>query len=228
MTLPTGGTITYGYGSGVNYMMADGSPSYMWRTLGGGTWQYWRAVQSGQASTQTSTTIVDPFNNETDLNFSGIYETAVSLYRQPLVPARTLLKSTFSCYNGNFSSCSPATVTAPIQNRSINEISPIPARIDLPHPTLMAMAISQRKTTMVIQPAQLPYPKPGIGYSSTLCSSLNVCDRPLSVQVNDGSSHQFGLTNYGYDGREMSRACSDGCQGVTISPSSTAIIPAGR
>ena len=40
-----------------------------------------------------------------------------------------------------------------------------------------------------------------ISYNSTLCSSKNICDHPSSVQVNDGSSHQYALTNYSnYDG----------------------------
>ncbi len=202
VTLPTGGTIIYGYGSGVNYMMADGSPLYMWRTLGGGTWQYWRAVQSGQASTQTSTTIVDPFNNETDLNFSGIYETSRLAYTgNHWYPPETLLKSTFSCYNGNFSSCSTATVTAPIQNRFFYDY--------FPNSSLYRLAASyfdgygnlttQNDYGYTTGSASI-IRNQAVGYSSTLCSSLNVCDRPLSVQVNDGSSHQFGLTNYGYDG----------------------------
>jgi hypothetical protein len=51
VTLPTGGTITYTYGS-TNSMMADGSPSSMTRGLSNGTWTYGRAEQPNETNPQ--------------------------------------------------------------------------------------------------------------------------------------------------------------------------------
>jgi len=95
VTLPTGGTIVYDYGTS-NSMMKDGSPAVLNRTLGGGTYKYSRAVQSGQALPQTTTKVLDPPvspypANETDLNFqefTRLSETPI----KTMVPRRPYLK----------------------------------------------------------------------------------------------------------------------------------------
>ena len=72
VTLPTGGQVTYSYEvSNSNDMTALGSPWYMQRSYGGGTWNYWFSGQQGQPSTQTTTEMLDPASNETDMNFFG-------------------------------------------------------------------------------------------------------------------------------------------------------------
>ena len=82
VTLTTGGVIEYLYTSdtcvnGSNCIMADGSPTAMQRTLAGGEWQYLRVYQDGLSQpAQTTMTVIDPALNETDLNFSSIYQTS--------------------------------------------------------------------------------------------------------------------------------------------------------
>jgi hypothetical protein len=72
VTLPTGGTINYSYSGGNNGIESDGSTAGLTRTLStGGSWKYSRALVSGTpgpGSTWT-TTVVDPSNNNTLVNF---------------------------------------------------------------------------------------------------------------------------------------------------------------
>ncbi len=181
-------------------MMADGSPSYIARTFGGGTWAYTRSVQSGHLLPQTTTTVLDPANNETDLNFSGIYETERYAYHGT-GGSKTLLKEAHSCYNGNWTSCPTATVTAPITYQalydSLNQAGPQYAAYEYYYEShgLLYKEIDHDYTTgdptirTVIT-----------NYNTSLCSSYNVCDRPLNVQVNDVSGTSKSYTAYTYDG----------------------------
>ena len=206
VTLPTGGTISYSYsgtgcGNTSNCMMADGGPASMTRTFSGfGSWTYTRAVQSGQQLPQTSTTVIDPSGNETDLNFSGVYETQGNAYNGN-GGSKSLLKNTFDCYNGNFTSCPTAIVTPPITQKwlydeltdsglyktsvqSYDQYGNVTGENDYGYATGSPLVIRNM----------------AISYNSALCSSKNICDHPSSVQVNSGSGTQFGLTNYFYNG----------------------------
>jgi len=89
VTLPTGGAISWSYTNSSCYntsncMMSDGSPAWMVRTMGSGTWNYQRYVRGtnlcGSSSLQTNTTIIDPDGNYTDNFFSGLYLTGRSNY----------------------------------------------------------------------------------------------------------------------------------------------------
>jgi RHS repeat-associated protein len=120
VTLPTGGSISYTYGTGgVNGIeCADGSASTLTRTVSpGGTWSYSRTINAGSAST---TTAIDPQTNQTVLNFIGIYPTEEQDYQG----SSTLLKTTITCYNGSTPSGSPATcnsdsINLPIAQQTI-------------------------------------------------------------------------------------------------------------
>ena len=65
--------IAYTYSGGSNGITcADGSPATLTRSTPDGIWTYARS-ESGTAST---TTITDPQNNQTVVQFQGFYETA--------------------------------------------------------------------------------------------------------------------------------------------------------
>jgi len=80
ITLPTGGTISYDYTVGTHHGIecADGSTSGLKRTTPDGIWTYTRAIGTGAAST---TTVVDPKNNTTVIQFQGVLETQRSTYQ---------------------------------------------------------------------------------------------------------------------------------------------------
>lgn len=118
VTLPTGGTISWSYtNSGCyntsNCMMADGSPAYMTRGFGSGTWTYQRNVrtsaQCGSNPIQTNTTIIDPAGYYSDNFFSGMYLTARTVY---LTNPNRYYDHTEACYNGNMSNCQCAVVAS--------------------------------------------------------------------------------------------------------------------
>ena len=139
VTLPTGGTITYGYIGGTHStgIYADGSTSGLTRVLGpSSTWQYVRSLvlgTPGPGSTWT-TTITDPTTdaNQTVINFAEdtattnstttatylFYETQRQVYQRTISPSN-LLATTVRCYNGVYASCQTATVTSPIYTSDI-------------------------------------------------------------------------------------------------------------
>ncbi len=114
VTLPTGGTITYNYTGGNNGInCSDGSAATLTRTTPDGTWTYAQAKGTGAAST---TTITDPQNNQTVIQFQGLYETQRQVYQGST--SGTLLKTINSCYNGNTTNCTTTAVTLPITRRT--------------------------------------------------------------------------------------------------------------
>lgn len=198
VTLPTGGQVSYSYGS-TNTMMADGSPSTMNRTLSGGEWQYSLGYQNGSSyPTQTTTTITDPAGNVTNLNFSGIYQTSRTAHEG----SSTILDSTITCYDGNTTSCSTATVnqTSYINEQDVydspgggsqtskltylyDQYGNLSTEVDNNYPS---------GTSVLRKVIVTPY--------SSLCGSKNICNLPASVQILDGGLVQRALTNYSYDG----------------------------
>lgn len=103
ISLATGGTICYLYGTGScgdntsNSMMADGSPAAMSRTMSGTSvqtvsWTYGRQLNSnGGGNPQfTATSIEDSAGNWTYLNFNGVYQTQQTSY-QGAPPQRNAL-----------------------------------------------------------------------------------------------------------------------------------------
>jgi RHS repeat-associated protein len=116
VTLPTGGTISYSYTGGNNGITcADGSAAGLTRTTPDGTWTYARTAGSGAAYT---TTINDPQNNQTVIQFQGLYETQRQVY-QGLQASGTLLQTINTCYNGSAPPCPGTGITLPITRRSV-------------------------------------------------------------------------------------------------------------
>ena len=217
VTLTTGGTISYTYSASSgcsnnsNCMMADGSPSNMTRTITAGTniidqpgtWTYSRAVQSGQNLPQTATTVIDAAGDETDFNFSGIFQTQQTTYNGN-GSSKSELRDMFSCYNGNYTGCQTATVSPPqppngwyradyedFPNYFLNEYSYDQygnLTTELDH-DLTSGAPVRRKTIIAID-ASLCTPTP---------PAKNICDHPSSVEVQDGSGNRYAYTSYTYD-----------------------------
>jgi YD repeat-containing protein len=112
ITLPTGGQITYSYTGGNNGIFSDGTAAILTRATLGGQWIYAQTKGTGSAST---TTITDPQNNQTAIQFQGIYETQRNVYSGP----STLLQTVNTCYNGTSSPCTGTAINLPITQRTI-------------------------------------------------------------------------------------------------------------
>ena len=113
VTLPTGGTITYSYSGGSGGIVcADGSTATLGRQTPDGTWSY----AHSESGTAWTTTITDPQGNQTVMNFQGIYPTETQAYQGST--SGTLLKTTYTCYNGSASPCNATAISLPITQRS--------------------------------------------------------------------------------------------------------------
>ena len=211
VTLPTGGTITYTYNKPNvcgNCMMADGSPSTMTRTLGGGQWQYARALQSGQQLPQTTTTITDPSSNVTNLKFYGIYETERTVNQG----SSTVLDYSYVCYNGNTTSCSTAIVNAgtyinerkiydfpnyasgskySIQDYLYDQYGNMTLETDYDYAT---------SNNLVVRGISIETSGESSSPYHSLCTGLNICDHPSTLETTDGTNIK-GETTYAYDAK---------------------------
>ncbi len=115
VTLPMGGTITYAYSGGSNGIFSDGSTATLTRTTPDGQWIYARTLGTGAAST---TTVTDPQNNQTVIQFQGIYETERRVYSGSSQTG-TLLQTVDTCYNAAASPCTGTAITLPINRRTV-------------------------------------------------------------------------------------------------------------
>lgn len=114
VTLPTGGTISYTYtGANNGIICADGSPAGLTRTTPDGTWTYTR---SGSDPAWT-TTITDPQNNQTVIQFQGKYETERQVYQGS--STGTLLQTIYTCYNGAAYPCNTTSIIMPISQIAV-------------------------------------------------------------------------------------------------------------
>jgi hypothetical protein len=113
VTLPTGGTITYSYSGGNNGILSDGTTATLTRTTpdtGSSDWTYAHS-ENGTAWTTTITApTYNSQNNQTVMNFQGIYPTETQVYQ-----GSSLLETTYVCYNGSATPpCNSTAVTLPI------------------------------------------------------------------------------------------------------------------
>ncbi len=119
VTFPTGGTITYSYPvystpTRNAIWCQDGSAQAYTRTTPDGSWTYTRAG----TTPATTTTVTDPQNNQTAIQFQGIYETQRSVY-QGSMASGTLLQTVNTCYNVAASPCTGTAITLPITQKSV-------------------------------------------------------------------------------------------------------------
>jgi RHS repeat-associated protein len=213
VTLPTGGTITYTYTGGTNGInCSDGTAAVLTRTLNpGATWSYTKAVVSGS---QTTTTVIDPDSDKTVLNFQGIYETERDEYQG----ATTLLRTTFTCYNGNGvatpSSCPTTAITTPITRRTVFTYLPDASgkqtETDYIYDTF---GLINRVDEYAFGDAAVG---PLVRKTITTYAALGngIVDRPASVVIQDGSSSTKASTSYGYDQTAVTTTTSTPQHGV--------------
>src|SRR6202046_4999014 len=190
--LPTGGTITYTYSGGSGGITcADGSTATLTRATPDGTWTY-AHTESGTAWT---TAITDPQSNKTTINFQGIYETE----RQVNQGASTLLKTTYTCYNGNTtpSTCNSTAVTLPITRRTVFPQWPggLQSRNDTFYDNVGLVTEKDEYAYLSGPPGALPR-KTLTAYAALGNGILN---KPSSVTVEDGSGSVKAQTTYCYD-----------------------------
>jgi RHS repeat-associated protein len=195
ITLPTGGTINYTYTGGSNGIeCGDGSTSGMTRQTPDGTWTYSRTLGSGAAST---TTITDPQGNQTVINFQGLYPTETQVY-QGAVSSGTLLKTTYSCYNGAAAPCNSTAIVLPITEKAMTLQWPGGLESE-------SIAFYNSTYGMVTETDEYAYGSgtPGALVRKTLTTYASltngIVDRPASVTVKDGSGNIKAQTTYCYD-----------------------------
>jgi RHS repeat-associated protein len=135
VTLPTGGTISYGYsGSNNGINCSDGSTATLQRTTPDGVWTYAQVKGTGAATTTTVTAPQLPYDsaaNQTVIQFQGIYETQSKIYQGST--SGTLLTTANTCYNGAASPCTGTAVTLPITQRTVTSTVPGPGGLQLQH-----------------------------------------------------------------------------------------------
>jgi YD repeat-containing protein len=228
VTLPAGGTVSYNYNGPNNGMMCqDGGSSGFTRTTPDGTWTYARSY-----STTTgvwTTTVTDPRGNNTVYTFSGPlaltwvqgsfpnytlttivqpeYEVQRQVY-QLVNGQQVLMKTMLTCYNGNFTNCATATVTAPITQTDRYTYLP-----GVTNPSLSEAKYNNSELFAEDKEfdfnAALP---PGSNqvsdrviqygtYSSGSCAAIgkNLLNRPCTYTTTGGGS-TLSQTTYQYDG----------------------------
>jgi RHS repeat-associated protein len=195
ITLPTGGEITYAYSGGSNGIVcADGSTATLTRTTpdtGANSWTY----AHSESGTAWTTTVTDPQNNQTVLNFQGIYETERQVYQGST--SGTLLKTTFTCYNGAAVPCNSTAITLPVASRA--HYVKWPGGLE-----------SETNTTyntygLATEKDQYAYGSsaPGaiVRKNLTTYASLGngIVNMPATVTIEDGSGNVHSQTTYTYD-----------------------------
>src|SRR5579859_5275783 len=191
VTLPTGGSIGYRYAGGSNGIFGDGTTAGFYRDVYDGTsTNTWLYFLSGSGLT----TIYDPQNNQTNINFTGNYETQRQVWQGPASAGQGLV-TVLTCWNGVSSgTCGPgATVTPPIQNRvQYTELPNTASRHD--------DYFDSGGLGLLVGTADYDWGYALLQQKSITYASLgnNILDRPASVVVQDGSGNTLYQTYYYY------------------------------
>jgi RHS repeat-associated protein len=200
VTLPTGGQITYAYtgGSTGHISCSDGSSSGFTRTTPDGMWTYAQVKGAGAAST---TTVTDPQNNVTTIQFQGIYETQ----RQVNQGSNTLLLTTNTCYNGATSPCNSTAITTPITQRAT--ISTLPSTQQSKHVELYSGYGVTTETDdydygtgapgALIKKVLITYAS--LGNINAFQQQVTVCNGSGSASACNGTGTVVSQTSYNYD-----------------------------
>ncbi len=206
VTFPTGGTINYTYNGGTNGINSDGSAAGMTRVLNpGGTWQYSRTHGSGSLWT---TTVTDPNNNQTSITFAQDSNTSnpssnfFELQRQAYQGTSTLLATNITCYNGNYTTCSTASVSSPITQ--------LDSYRQLPNGTTAASEVTYNAYGLATEDKEYDYgvttgSAPSSTYlrrdTVTTYASLGngIVNKPSSVTVKDGLGNVVAESTLSYD-----------------------------
>jgi RHS repeat-associated protein len=225
LTLPTGGTILYGYtGSNNGIICADGSTAGLTRTLTpGGQWTYTRTDISGKHWQTKVTTPSDPQNggtppagNDTIIDLQNdatttnpthsFYETNRVAY-QGTQAGNNILLTTTTCWNFNTANCTTTAVSSPISQKVVT--------LQYPGGGLQSKSLIQYSGSLITETDQYSYGSgaPGglvrkttIQYGSWnggSCSVLgnNISNMPCQVTIIDGGTpaNTLSQTRYTYD-----------------------------
>jgi RHS repeat-associated protein len=214
VTLPTGGVVSYTYSGVNNGILPDGSTATLGRTTPDGSWTY-AHTESGTAWT---TTVTDPQSNETTINFQGIYETE----RQVNQGASTLLKTTYTCYNGNAtpSTCNSTAVALPITERTVFKEWPSGGLQSRSNAFYNASGLVTETDEYAYGPGA-----PGAIVRKTLTTYASlgngIVNKPASVIVEDGSGNVKAKTTYCYDEATPSGTATCSATGAPTATSGT-------
>jgi RHS repeat-associated protein len=199
VTLPTGGTISYTYTGGSNGIVcADGSTATLGRQTPDGTWSYAHS-ENGTAWTTTITApTYNTQNSQTVINFQGIYQTERLVY-QGSSSSGTLLRTTYTCYNGSASPCNSTAITLPIAQQTHT--------IEWPGTNgLQSKTVATYNTYgLLTERDEYAYGAgaPGSVARKTLTAyaslSNGIVSAPASLTVEDGSGNIKAQTTYTYD-----------------------------
>jgi RHS repeat-associated protein len=201
--LPTGGTISYTYSGGYNGILDDGSTAGLTRTTPDGTWTY---ARSGSGTAWT-TTISDPStpSNQSVLSFQTVtsvaggpaffYETEKQVYQGST--SGTMLKTSFTCYNGAAVPCNSTAITLPIASRA--------HYVQWPGGLESETHTTYNTYGSVIETDEYAYgagaPGSIVRKTLTTYASLGngIVSMPATVTVEDGSNNVHSQTTYSYD-----------------------------
>jgi RHS repeat-associated protein len=238
VTLPTGGSVTYAYsgGAGTNGsgIFSDGSTATLTRATPDGTWIYAQTKATTGAASATLITApklsYDSTNNQSILQFQGIYETQRDIYQgtaptftlpilESTLQTASLLQETQTCYTIG-SPCTGNAVTLPISYRSVITAVPVPGST-----TLQTEQVANYNSFGV--PTELDDYAFGSGAVGglvrqtliTYASLGNINAFRQTVTVKNGAGTTLAQTNYNYDETTPSPAPSGTSQLTTVSGS---------
>lgn len=221
VTLPTGGSINYGYtgaNDGVN--CTDGSTLGLTRTLStpGGEWGYARTQVSGAHWQTTVTSPPDPVNtgNASDvtvIDFQqdgstsnptyNFYETQRKVYQG--AATGTPLETLMTCYNANFANCTTTGVSSPItQTDQYSQLQSSGYRLSQVTYNSYGLTTDDKEYTYGVATGGLPAASYLIHGTATTYASLgnNIYSKPASVIVytlNLGTQVTQSSSTYSYD-----------------------------
>ena len=207
VTLPTGGIIQYTYtnsnpalsGASGGIVCATGQTAGLVRTLKPnsttteGAWTYDR---SG-SNPGWITTISDPQSNQTKIFFQGLYPTEQDAY-QGSVASGTLLASSQTCYNGNFTNCSTTAVDQlnPVTRRTMTaNLNGWFNKTDIQYNANTLPTETDEYDFGSGGPPATPLRKTLVTYSTV----ANIYGKPTDIQIQDGNGTPVAETQYEYD-----------------------------
>jgi RHS repeat-associated protein len=199
ITLPTGGIISYSYNGPNGGMNCDGSTSGMTVTTPDGTWAYTHTI----SGTTGATTVIDPVGTKTVYTFyqststSIPYETEHQVYNNQ----GGLVKTVWTCYNGNTGNCPAASVSIPITQRSLytwmGNYGALPAYLGSENYSSNGLLTDTYVYDLWNGSSYPLIRRTNIQYAAL---SGNILDRPAVITVYDKNGTIVAQTNYtGYD-----------------------------
>jgi RHS repeat-associated protein len=232
ITLPTSGQITFAYSggnSGINCV--DGTTNTLKRTTPDGTWTYVHTPPA-TGSVINTTTVTDPLGNETDYTFSGQF--VVQVVRKD--PSHTVLATSFTCYNGNFTNCTSATVAFPITQRDVYSQLTMQTTYTVAETTydtygnvtdskLFGTGSAGSAPTHLLEDVISP-----VGtWTGSTCAAIgsNIQNRPCYINITDGAGNGVSSRVFSYDARgnllsqQVAVDASQGISGPTLTSSAT-------